>query len=370
MQPDGKHLKLSNTGELLVVHETEVIDNELNPAWKPFQVDMDKLCRSALGTKFVIECWDKDTETEDDLIGWIETTVGQLLTKRPLVLRRPDRPGANPAKPGTLAIDSIDIASGGEGAGGGGVWGANSVGAEAIHDGLGGPVEAGGWRGKGVTDEIKLPANTSTPSEVGARGNGGAGERDAAVGIMGVRLVVVEEVVAIGKDVRHATASQGTQSGRVVGAGEGEAGEGGGRGGRGGRGASTTPKSLEQPTRQDRNVQLVRTNSRQETPRPPPPPSSLSSNRQMPGPTRLNVPQVCQLVVGLSCLFTSSLLTRVSVYYIHQVLFLQAQVSKETYLSQKRPSNRSLLTLVPVSEPIWNAEMDEFIKRSQRVGQR
>ena len=123
MQPDGKHLKLSKHGELLVVHETEVIDNELNPAWKPFQVDMDKLCRSSLGTKFMIECWDKDTETEDDLIGWIETTVGQLLTRRPLVLRRPDRPGANPPKPGTLAIDSIDIAGGREGAGGVEVWG-------------------------------------------------------------------------------------------------------------------------------------------------------------------------------------------------------------------------------------------------------
>ena len=146
-----------------------------------------------------------------------------------------------------------------------------------------------------ITDEIKPPANTST-SEEGARGDG-AGERDAAIGIMGVRLVVVEEKVAIGEDARYATESQGTQSGRVVGAGGREAGGGGGGGGWG-RGASQTPKPLKLPAwQQPRNVELVRPNSRQETPRPPPPPPPppRSSNRQMPGPTSLNVPQVCQI---------------------------------------------------------------------------
>jgi hypothetical protein len=98
------------------VCKTEVINNDLNPKWKEFEVDMDKLTPGITGdamldTKFMIECWDKDTVTKDDEIGWMETTVRQLITmhvtKQPLVLI--DRPGGRTDKPGSLIIDRIQM---------------------------------------------------------------------------------------------------------------------------------------------------------------------------------------------------------------------------------------------------------------------
>ena len=98
------------------VCKTEVINNDLNPKWKEFEVDMDKLTPGITGdamldTKFMIECWDKDTVTKDDEIGWMETTVRQLITmhvtKQPLVLI--DRPGGRTDKPGSLIIDHIQM---------------------------------------------------------------------------------------------------------------------------------------------------------------------------------------------------------------------------------------------------------------------
>jgi len=110
--------------------KTEVINNQANPEWKEFEVDMDKLiaCFPDDGitqglapgqfnrahcsyiyfdTKFMIECWDKDTVTKDDEIGWIVTTVRQLCTMQPLVLR--DRVGGGSDKPGSLEITGIQI---------------------------------------------------------------------------------------------------------------------------------------------------------------------------------------------------------------------------------------------------------------------
>ena len=94
------------------VCKTEVINNDLNPKWKEFEVDMDKLTPGITGdamldTKFMIECWDKDTVTKDDEIGWIVTTVRQLCTMQPLVLR--DRVGGGSDKPGSLEITGIQI---------------------------------------------------------------------------------------------------------------------------------------------------------------------------------------------------------------------------------------------------------------------
>jgi hypothetical protein len=60
-----------------------------------------------LDTKFMIECWDKDSVTKDDEIGWIETTVRHLLIMQPLVLI--DKPGGRTDKPGSLEITRIQI---------------------------------------------------------------------------------------------------------------------------------------------------------------------------------------------------------------------------------------------------------------------
>jgi hypothetical protein len=71
--------------DIEIVH-TETIPQNLNPHWKPFQVDMDKLCNGDLDTPFKIECWDEDSMSSHDMIGWIDTTIRALLTKQPLVL--------------------------------------------------------------------------------------------------------------------------------------------------------------------------------------------------------------------------------------------------------------------------------------------
>jgi voltage-gated sodium channel len=94
-------------GKPVDVWKTEVINNDVNPLWKPFAVDIHKLCNGDMDAAFMIECWDKDLMTKGDMIGWIKTTVRQLLTKRPLFLN--DRPGGKTANPGSLVINSISI---------------------------------------------------------------------------------------------------------------------------------------------------------------------------------------------------------------------------------------------------------------------
>ena len=41
------------------VHKTETISANLNPVWKPFILDLDKLCNGDLDAEFKIECWDE-----------------------------------------------------------------------------------------------------------------------------------------------------------------------------------------------------------------------------------------------------------------------------------------------------------------------
>ena len=107
--------------------KTEVINNEPNPQWKEFEVDMDQLIAcydydaSAttagikqqsdvyLDTKFLIECWDHDRVTTNDEIGWIVTTVRQLCSMQPLILK--DRTGGHTVNPGSLEIIDIKIES-------------------------------------------------------------------------------------------------------------------------------------------------------------------------------------------------------------------------------------------------------------------
>jgi Ca2+-dependent lipid-binding protein len=85
--PYLKFWAIRKDGQLVEVHRTETISSNLNPVWKPFAVDLDKLCNGDLNAKFKLQCWDEDALSTHDEIGWIETTVAQLLTKQPLVLQ-------------------------------------------------------------------------------------------------------------------------------------------------------------------------------------------------------------------------------------------------------------------------------------------
>ena len=58
------------------ITKTEVVNHNLNPVWKPLKlVFLDRW------TPVLVQCWDKDTLTQDDLIGKNEVPVQDLLTK-------------------------------------------------------------------------------------------------------------------------------------------------------------------------------------------------------------------------------------------------------------------------------------------------
>lgn len=45
-------------GQWNLVHETEFIENNLNPIWVPFKIDMGLLNYYDESKNFKIECWD------------------------------------------------------------------------------------------------------------------------------------------------------------------------------------------------------------------------------------------------------------------------------------------------------------------------
>jgi len=65
-------------GILVPVHQTETIMNTLEPVWKPFTLNLQKLCGSDMDRPVIFECFDWDKHGQHDLIGSTETTVGHL----------------------------------------------------------------------------------------------------------------------------------------------------------------------------------------------------------------------------------------------------------------------------------------------------
>eukprot|EP00960_Hanusia_phi_P005841 169484-Hanusia_phi.AAC.1 len=62
---------------------------------------MKELCNGKQDERFKIECWDEDTASKDDMIGWVDTTYDELAGKRTLPLN--DRPGGSTKEPGSIA---------------------------------------------------------------------------------------------------------------------------------------------------------------------------------------------------------------------------------------------------------------------------
>ncbi|KAK6490320.1 copine-3-like [Huso huso] len=61
-----------------LAHRTEVIKNNLNPAWKPFKIPMRSLCNGDLEKPIKVECYDYDNDGSHDLIGIFETNLSTL----------------------------------------------------------------------------------------------------------------------------------------------------------------------------------------------------------------------------------------------------------------------------------------------------
>jgi copine 5/8/9 len=66
----------------IVVHKTEVIDNNLNPNWKPFDVPVQKICNGDYRRPLRLQVMDEDSGGRSELIGEVLTSMEDLLAKR------------------------------------------------------------------------------------------------------------------------------------------------------------------------------------------------------------------------------------------------------------------------------------------------
>jgi len=75
-----------------LITKTEVISKNINPRWKPLQIDVNEV--GGLDTKFTVECYDQDA-SNDELIGKCQLTLRECLWSKPMWNL------INPAKVGT-----------------------------------------------------------------------------------------------------------------------------------------------------------------------------------------------------------------------------------------------------------------------------
>merc|ERR1719242_1904102 len=80
-------------GKSLLVYKSQVIKSNLNPAFKPFQIETQKLCNCDPYRPIIITVYDWDKSGSDDLIGHIETNLNELSGKpKDMILRRKAKP--------------------------------------------------------------------------------------------------------------------------------------------------------------------------------------------------------------------------------------------------------------------------------------
>jgi len=100
-------------GQWTVVHRTEVIKSNLNPAWKPFTVSLTALCNADhhRTLRFSVDDWEANGSHHH--IGELETCVADLLSgkpERPLVSKKKkQKKGEKYANSGHLLINSCQI---------------------------------------------------------------------------------------------------------------------------------------------------------------------------------------------------------------------------------------------------------------------
>eukprot|EP00062_Callorhinchus_milii_P017511 gi/632969986/ref/XP_007901392.1/ PREDICTED: copine-3-like [Callorhinchus milii] len=70
--------KQTEDGKWQMVHRTEAIKKNLNPAWRPFKIPLQSLCNSDMQKPIKITCYDYDNDGSHDLIGTFETNMERL----------------------------------------------------------------------------------------------------------------------------------------------------------------------------------------------------------------------------------------------------------------------------------------------------
>ncbi|TYZ60601.1 hypothetical protein PybrP1_004664 [[Pythium] brassicae (nom. inval.)] len=63
------------------VHKTEVIDNNLNPNWRVFELPMQQLCNGDHRRQLLFQVFDEDM-TKSELIGEVQTCVEEIMARR------------------------------------------------------------------------------------------------------------------------------------------------------------------------------------------------------------------------------------------------------------------------------------------------
>ena len=98
LQPGEKFSSIPNYhGEMspsdwVAVHKTEIVKDNLNPNWKPFKIDVEKV--GGMDAPIVVEVLDWDSSGSNDLIGRTITSLSELKMMREAVLLDPKKKSA------------------------------------------------------------------------------------------------------------------------------------------------------------------------------------------------------------------------------------------------------------------------------------
>ncbi|XP_031584230.1 copine-3-like isoform X2 [Oreochromis aureus] len=69
--------KQTETGWQLA-HRTEVVKNNLNPVWRPFQIPVQSLCAGDVEKPIKIDCYDHNNSGDHDFIGTFQSSLSQI----------------------------------------------------------------------------------------------------------------------------------------------------------------------------------------------------------------------------------------------------------------------------------------------------
>lgn len=81
------------SGNWTMVYRSETINNNQNPCWAPFNVNLIALCGGNFDTVFKVEVWDSDVHSNHDFIGGAVTTMRELQTSKEVRLTNKRRIG-------------------------------------------------------------------------------------------------------------------------------------------------------------------------------------------------------------------------------------------------------------------------------------
>jgi hypothetical protein len=97
-------------GTFAQVYKSEVIQNNLDPVWRPFEIPLQRLCNGDMHRPVLFQVFDMDKGGTFELIGAITCSIMSLLEQptAPLTLQN-DALAKKKKKAGIVAVASIEI---------------------------------------------------------------------------------------------------------------------------------------------------------------------------------------------------------------------------------------------------------------------